>query len=790
MVLTIKFRFLQAMFRSILISFVRQFNRNLSLSIISVSGLVIGLTVSILIFLWVTYELSYDRYHPDNERVFAVLSNTTFDGEVETSDEVPIELTDFLMVNVPEVESATRVDGTRGYLGYGDKSVNKSGAYADADYFRVFNVRIVSGSSANLLPDKNSIVISEEIAHLLFEDGDALGKVVSLDLKKEFKVTGVFAGFPVNSTMNAIHYVLPFYSRQRDPEDWRPTYVKLNAATSSQVVEQRIDSKFNELFEEKNTSSLLFCLTDWRLHWSFENGKVSGGRIFYVVVFSITALFILIMACVNYMNISTAGAAKRAREIGVRKVTGATRPALIRLFIFESFAITFLAACASLLLSYFLLPVFNQMAGVELVFSITDPVLVIGLSGITMFTALLAGSYPALLLSALKPAVVLKGSVYSALTGAGLRRSLVAFQFTLSVILIFCTLIIQQQIDLMLKKDLGFDKNNVLIIDVDQQSSIPLNSFKSQLTEGPVVLSAGVGDSSPIEINGAGEVKWVGKAGEQTLSFNGASCDDGYLQTIGLEIVQGRNFSPDVPSDSINFIITQKGAELLGFKDPIGQTIRFDMYHPHDGKIIGVIKDFYNEDIHVLTNPVVFSYQKEKQGARVFVRYQEGKLDDALNHIKAVFNEFQPGVHMRYGFLDRDFENQFYQERLFRKFSVCFTIIGVALACLGLLGLTMFSTQRRAKEIAVRKVLGATIVQIMVLLYQDFGKPIMISLLVAFPIAYYLTMHFLETYPFRIDISILSFIIVGLIMIGVVILTVSFQSLQAAIKNPVDSLKE
>jgi putative ABC transport system permease protein len=773
------------MFHSILITTLRQFTRNLSFSVISISGLVVGLTTSILVFLWVAFELSYDQQDPSNDRTFTILTNTSLEGEIETSDEIPNSMTDFLATNVPEVESVTRIDGTRSVLTHGNKSASKYGQYADAEYFKVFNARIIAGNQENPFPDNNSIFLSERMAGLLFDDGDALGKVISVDNKTDFKVTGVFADFPANSSFNAVQYVLPFYSRSRDAEDWRPTFIKLHDASSQLRVQKKLDSKLTEVLGEGSTTTLLFCLTDWRLHWSFENGKVSGGRIVYVIIFAITALFILIMACVNYMNIATAGAAKRAREIGVRKMTGATRATLIRQFMVESLAMTFAAAVVSLCFAYLLLPLFNQLIGEELSLTLSDPILLTGLFGITLFTGLLAGSYPALLLSSLKPAIVLKGNLYSGLTGAGLRKALVIFQFTLSVMLIFCALVMQEQIEFMLKKDLGFDKNNVLIID----EGIPLNSFKSEALANPTILSVGVSDSSPIEINGAGEVHRPGNPNDQPLVFNGSSIDEDFLPTIGLEFVQGRNFSPTIPSDSVNFIITQSGADLLGFQDPIGQTVKFNMYHNYEGKIIGVIKDFHNEDIHIPTKPVIFSYRRPENSARIFVRYQAGELDAALGHIKSVFDKFQPGVPMQYGFLDQDFENQFYQEKLFRKFTICFTVIGVAIACLGLLGLTMFNAQRRTKEIAIRKVLGATISQIMTLLYREFGKPVMISFLVAFPMAYFLMMRFLETYPFRVTISVFAFAIVAVVMIGIVILTVSFQSFKAAVKNPVDSLK-
>lgn len=772
------------MFRSMLLIGLRQFSRNTSVSLISLIGLIVGVTVGILTFFWIAYEVRYDRYHPDNDRVFTILSNNELDGEIDTSDEVPVQLIEFLKTEVPEVQLVTRVDGTRAQISYKEKVVNRYGAYADVDYFDVFAVPVISGNRKTLLSNPASIALSERMAVLLFGSTDVIGKTVSVDSKMDLIVTGVFKELPFNSSMNYVHYVMPFNVQQRDPAEWRPVFVKLNGAGAKLAVEKKVNAKLNALFPDDNISSLLFCMTDWRLHWSFENGKVSGGRVTYVAVFAITALFILLMTCVNYTNIATAAAVKRAREIGVRKISGATRGNLIRQFIFESVVSAFIATGISVFAAYLLLPAFNQLMGVSIVFSFTDPLLVAGLISISLFTGLAAGSYPAFLLSSLKPAEVFKANPLSALTGATFRKSLVVFQFALSIILIFSAFVLSQQIDFMLKKDLGFDKNNVLIIDSYPNGSIA--SFKSELITSSAIVSVGVSDSSPIEINGGAEVQ-VG--GSQPLVFNGASCDDGYLSAIGLKFVRGRGFSTTDLADSNNFIITQKGADLLGFEDPIGQRLKFPMYHNQEGKIIGVIKDFHNDDIHLAANAVIFSNQKQRPG-RIFVRYKQGMLNEALNHIKAVFAKFQPGEPINYGFLDQDFENQFNQERQFKKFSISFTVVAVGIACMGLLGLTIFNAQRRTKEIAIRKVLGATIGQIMNLLYRDFGKPLGAAFLVAFPVSYFVMNQFLESYPFRITISFFVFVIVALIMIGVVIFTVSIKSFQAAVKNPVDSLKE
>jgi putative ABC transport system permease protein len=777
------------MLQSIFALALRKFLKNLSLSLINLSGLVIGLTTTILIFIWVTYEFGFDRYHPDNERVFAVLMNETVEGEIETYDETQVPLSD-LTDAIPEIEAITRIDNTRVLINYDKKSVQKYGMYADASYFNVFSPTLVSGERAHPFPDNNSIVISSRLAQLMFGDNnDAIGKILTVDVKNSFKITAVFSEFPDNSSLSHYEFILPFHAKRRNAGEWQNYYVKLNDAHARDRVQSKIDPKIATFLGNTNTRSFLFCLTDWRLHWNFQNGRVSGGRIIYVIIFIVTAIFILLMAIMNYVNISTAGAAKRAREIGVRKMTGATQRILVRQFMIESLCITFIASLLALGATYLLMPLFNEITGSRLLIRLTNPALLTGLFSISIFTGLLAGCYPAFLLASLNPAAVLKGNSNSVLTGGKLRKTLVVFQFTLSVILIFCAVVVHQQTNYLLKKDLGYDKHNVINIWLQPEYSVPLQSFKTEILTHSSVLSAGLGGASPMEINGYAEVRWPEKSGTAPVLLNGVSSDFDMLPTLKLEFVQGRNFSNELPSDSSAFIITQKAADLLGFKDPIGQTITYTMFGEQQGKIIGVLKDFHNDNIHAPINPVIFTVGTKSDLNNLFVRYQDGKLEEALAHIKTVFSKFHPGIPLHYSFLDSDFEDQFYREKLLGNLSSFFTIVAIALAALGLVGLTMFNTQRRTKEIGVRKVLGASVLQVQITLVKDFFMPVAISFLLAFPIAYWLMERFLASYPSRIATPIFLLLVVGLFMSGFVLLAVSVQSLRTATKNPIDSLK-
>ncbi len=778
-----------AMMSSIIKLVFRNFSRNLSYSFIAMSSLVVGITTSILMFVWVGYEYGYDSSLPDRERIYALMTNDLVEGEIVTQEGNTAKLMDFFTHELQEIESATRIKNAQGVLANGEKSVQKEGVYADTSFFAVHPSFLLSGDAAKPLPDNHSIAISKKLADLLFVNADALGKTIIIDHKNEFIVSSVYTPFPDNSSFNYINYVLPYHSELRAADEWVNYDLKLYDPASREKVEKQIDKKFSELFNNNNSKAFLISLEDWRLHWNFENGKISGGRIEYIIIFSITGIFILIMACINYMNISTARATKRTREIGVRKMTGATQQVLIRQFMTESMMLTSIASLISLLLAYMLLPFFNQLIRTNLSISFADPILWIGLLCISVLTTVMAGGYPAFLLSSFKPAVVLKGNLYSGLSGAGLRKTLVIFQLALSVIIIFCALIMWQQTDYLLKKDVGYDKHRVINIWLDGVQRNALDNLRSSILTDTSIEAAAISGASPMEVNGYAECNRVASPFSSPLLFYGANIDANVLSTLNFKIAQGRNFSSEMASDSSNFIITQKAADLLGFDNPIGERISYNMFGQQKGEVIGVINDFQNDDIHTAEKPVVFAFGKREDHGNLLVRYQEGKLEESVSHIKAVFEKFQPGIPVNYSFLDTDFEDQLYREKQLGNMSAWFTVIAITIACLGLFGLVMFTTQRRTKEIGIRKVLGATVRQVVVMLCRDFVSPVLYSLGLALPISYFLMQKFLEGYPSHIAISINSFAFVGTTMVLLVLITISYQSLKAARQNPTESLK-
>lgn len=762
--------------------------RNLNYSLITTSSLVVGITTSLVIFTWATFELSYDRQDPDANRVFVVMSNEQLDGVVETQSETYAPLMDALVNEIPEVDAVTRIDNTGEQLTYAGKSVGREGAYGDPDFFSVFQTTQLEGT-LDALADKTSIAISDELAALLFNNLPAVGKVITLGKRGDYKVAAVYKSYPKNNSLHYVHFVLPYDALPRDPEEWVGYYVKLNQAESRTSVEKKIDANFKEFFGHDRITSMLFCLTDWRLHWNFENGKVSGGRIVYVVIFCLLGFFILMMGCVNYMNIATARAARRAKEIGVRKMTGAGRGTLIRQFLGESTMLSIVAAALSLLLSYLLLPMAREFTGSPLVLSMTDPMLWIGLIAITGFAGLFAGSYPAFLLSALKPATVMKTHDHAVFTGAALRKSLIVFQFVLSIVMIFGAMVVWQQTDYLLRRDVGYDKHNVINVWLPGDGTLPLEAFRNDVLGSPAVVSAAYGGASPMEVNGYAQVKWAGMPTDREVYFYGASAGFDMISALGLKLLQGRDFSRDRISDSANFVITKMAAEALGFENPVGQQITYTMFGERTGEIIGVIDDFTHNDIHLPMEPVVFCVGRTTELYNLFVRYRDHQAKDALEHVKKQFARFQPGVTLSYSFLDEDFENQLYNEVFLGRLSLVLTGVAIAIASLGLLGLTLFNAERRTKEIGIRKVLGASVAQVIFLLNREFITPLLISFAIAFPAGFYLMSAYLEGFPFRVSFDVFSFAWVALAMIALVTCAASLLSYRAATSHPAKTLK-
>lgn len=796
------------MLRNYFSTALRNFLRHPVYSFINVSGLVLGLASTTFIMLWIMDELNYDRYHPENDRVFRVMWNQRFsDGRITTEPWTSGLLAPAMKDQIPEVEKATRLAWSEVKLfQYDNKIGYESGNYADEDIFAVLNLKLLEGDPERALPNSNSVGISKKLARKFFNEAPAIGKVFLIDNKTDLVVTAVFEDLP-ESTTEKLEFILPFeiYIQSEhgslvdyDGSGWQSTLVKLNDKNKQSVV----DLKMAELVKKTEPPSddtpppppFLFSMERWRLYDSFVDAQQSGGRINYVIAFGVLAFFILSIACVNFTNLCTARAANRAKEVGIRKAAGASQKMLVKQFLVESILLSFLSLLISCLLVYLLLPLFNGIVQKQLYFDLFNPVLFFSLTGIALFTGIVAGSYPAFFLSSFKPASVLKGNLQSTYKGVGLRRTLVVFQFSLSLIIIVSAFIINDQISFLRNKNLGFDKNNVIIIRSAEALFERYETFRNDMLVNRSIKSVAIGDAHPMEINGAGYYDWKGKSDTDDRYFNQAHCDYDYLSTLGFTFIQGRNFSRDFPADSSNYIVTKAAADHMGFANPIGEYISIhEDDRDYKGQIIGVIDDFHNLSIKETWQPTVFALGRAGKNfgrwSSIFVRYEPGQLDLALEHIGKVYSKSSPDFPLQYGFVDEDFQKQFKTESTVMNLAFCFTVLAIGISCLGLFGLSAFAAEKRAKEIGIRKVLGASVSQLVVMLCSDISRLMLFAILIGTPISYWIMSSFLETYPYHTQLTLVLFAIPAIALLLLSLSVVSLQSGKAAVRNPIEVLR-
>jgi len=791
------------MLRNYLTTGLRNFLRHPIYTAINVLGLVLGLACSIFIFLWVKDELSYDHYHKDNDRVFKVMENEIFsDGRITTDQFSPGILAETMMAEFPEVEETSRVAWSEVILfRFGEKANYEFGNYADKSIFNVLNLPLAEGDPNNALPDNESVAISKKMAVRYFNNTSALGKIFRLNNESDVKITAVFEDLPKNST-EEFDFILTFDRQLKqnkvditkwDNEGWLITFLKLKDSNMKLQVDEKIKDLMKKHNEGFHPELFLLQMSDWRLRKNFVDGKQSGGRINYVISFSLVAILILVIACINFMNLSTARSANRAHEVGIRKVAGASRRMLIRQFMTESIGLSLLSLVIALLLVHLLMPIFNDFTEKKLTINYLDPIISGSLIGITLLTGIVAGSYPAFFLSSFRPASVLKGNLQSVFSGSDLRKVLVVFQFGLSMIIIICTLVVNDQITYMRNKNLGFDRKNVLEIRTNPEILKSYQVFRNEVLQNPIITSIAIGAANPMEINGSASFYWQGKSSDDDTYFNVADCDFDYLATLGFTIVEGRNFSRDFPSDSNSFIVTEEVVRRMGFANPIGQRLKGG---DEDGLIIGVIKDFHNLGIRQTIQPTVLTLGNSDTSdadfgswATIFLRYEPGKLTEALEYVRGVSKKISLPFPIQFDFVDQDFERQFRIEIMTAKLSTGFTILAIIISCLGLFGLALFSTERRVKEIGVRKVLGASVSGLTVLLCKDFVRLVLYAIILGSPIAYYIMQQFLAQYPYHTQIDFSMFVIPALAMLFISLSIISYQAIKAALGNVVDALR-
>ncbi|WP_222930347.1 ABC transporter permease [Larkinella punicea] len=776
----------------------RNLIRNQAFSAINIAGLALGMASSLLIFLWIQDELRIGTHYPNAAHLYRVMEHEITDGQIVTDDNTPGILADELKKQFPEVVYAAGFSGGEDHvLSVGDKVARQSGCFVGTDWLTMYSIPLVAGSVKTALNSPTSLVISKKLAEIYFGNAQAaLGKSIRFDNRNDYQVTAVFENQPAHSP-DQYDFLLNWEGYlKREP--WLNKWDNYGPGTRLQLRADadpnRLNAKLKTFLKGRNKDigpnfnieMFLQPETEAFLYSNFKNGHRDGGRIDYVRLFIIVAVFVLFIACINFMNLATARSVKRAREVGVRKVVGAERSSLIGQFMGEAMLLTTLSLGLAVGLVMLVLPVFNQLTEKHLALPVDQPVFWAALVGLLIGTGGVAGSYPALFLSSLNPVRVLKGALRFGASAQLFRRGLVVFQFVLSMLLISGTVVIYQQLRYIQTKNLGYDRENLISIPSEGEIAQKFMLFKAELLQSPGIQAVSSMQTNPLYNGNTTEsVSWTGKDPSAVISFNNTAVGYDFAKTLNVKFIRGRDFSPDFRTDSTNYLINEAAARRMGYKDPVGQPLTF---WNKPGKIVGLIENFHFNSLHDPIKPLIIRLANRPFG-NILIRTQPGQTKQALASIEALYQKLNPKFPFTYSFVDTEYEKLYRSETVVGTLSTLFAVLAIFIACLGLFGLAAFMAEQRTKEIGVRKVLGASVSSIVTLLSQDFLKLVLIAIVIASPLAWYAMNRWLQGFAYKIDIDWWVFALTGLLSVGIALLTVSFQSIKAALMNPVKSLR-
>lgn len=775
----------------------RNLLRNKGFSVINILGLAVGMASAMVILLWIQNEVSYDQFHEKKDRIYEAWNRASFSGALNCWNTTPKVLARTLERDLPEVEQAVRVDWANSRLfSIGEKRLTVEGSIVDSNFLQVFSFPLLKGNAAACLKDMHSVVLTEKLAKKIYGDEDPMGKVIKIDNKENFTVTGIVKDLPTNTRFN-FEYLLPWsYKRFQgdDDEYWgnnsTRTYVLLkpNASEASANAKMKVlKPKYDK--DEKNWEMFIYPMSKWRLYSSFTDGKEDGGgRIEFVRLFGIIATFILLIACINFMNLSTARSEKRAKEVGIRKVVGAKKAGLISQFIAESILLSFLAAVLAIVLVQIALPAFNSLTDKQLSVEYGNIYFWFSALGFIIFTGVLAGSYPAFFLSSFQPVKVLKGTFKKANALVTPRKVLVVLQFTFAIILIICTIIVKQQIDYAQNRETGYNKNNLVYHlftgDIDKNYTL----IKNELLNAGIASSV-TKTSAPLTqswSDGWGQ-EWEGKDPNDKTDFYRYNEDEGLGKTAGLTFVQGRDFDlQKFPTDSTGMIINESALKVMKFKDPLGKIVKDNGTEWH---IVGVIKDFILTSPYEPTKPMLIAGAKAWFQTILIKLNNTNATTDNLKKAEVIFKKYNTEYPFEYKFVDDEYAQKFEDEQRQGTLAALFAGLTIFISCLGLFGLATYMAENRIKEIGVRKVLGASVAGIATLLSKDFLKLVIVSFVIAAPISWWAMNAWLQDYNYRVSIEWWVFAMAGFLSVIIAIITVSYQAIKAAVANPVRSLR-
>ena len=773
----------------------RNLFRNKAFALTNLVGLTIGITCTILILLWVQSELSYDKFQDNYSSIYKVMANRKFNGQVGTDDVMVFPLAPALASAYPQIKKAVVTSGQEPHvLSNGDIKLKKKSYTVSGQFFELFSWKFISGSPASAIVDPTSIVLTRSTAKALFGNKDPLNSTVRMDGNIDFKVSALIEDIPGNSSMN-FDFIIPYdYSLpgvKRNMTEWTNSswnvYLQTAPGTNIQQLEKNInDLKKQHSPDDKTTAYFAFPMSKWRLYSDFKDGKNAGGMIKYVRLFSIIGIIILLIACVNFMNFSTARSEKRAKEIGIRKTLGSRKKQLILQFFFESMILVVAAFILSLALAYLLLPSFNSLTNKNLVLPFNQLFFWLTTLGIIAFTGFVAGSYPALYLSSFNPVKVLKGISLGGKKTVAPRQVLIVAQFAISIILIASTIIIYQQIKYAKHLDMGYNPDNLIMIPTSSATQQNFTVIKQELLQTGVIKGV-TRTSSPIT-----EVwwrnpgpDWADKPANSSFHFAGMSAEVDFVKTMGIRLLAGSDFS-GTPVDSSRMLLNKAAVTLMGLKDPVGMQVG---YNKKTYTISGIIDNVVMESPYKPVEPMMIINFPAYSNSIAIRLNDNVPPQKALSSIEGIFTKYNPAFPFEYQFVDQEFGKKFIAEELINKIINLFAILAIFISCIGLAGLASFTIEKRVREIGVRKVLGASVTQILGLVSKEFLKLVLIAFLIAVPVTWWYMNNWLQNYNYHVSISPWMFLAVGAFTLLLTIAVVSLNALKAAIANPVKSLR-
>ncbi len=778
----------------------RSLKKNRGYSFLNIFGLAIGITCAALIFLWVENEVGYDAVNVKKDRLFIVRENQKYDTYVFTHSSTPGIMAPELQSVLPGIANTCRASegGTTLLFAQGDKSVFATGKYVESSIFSMFTLQFVQGNAASAFSQLYSVVITETAAKKFFgNEKNVIGKALRVDNKQNYIVTGVLKDLPANTSVQ-FEWLMPFkiyFDQSPWLKSWGnnslSTYVELKPGINPEVINKQIHNYIQKHEPASISHLFLFPMTRWHLYDSFKDGKeTGGGQIEYVRLFTVVAWIILFIACINFMNLATARSEKRAREVGVRKVLGALKKSLIAQFIGEAVFMSLVSAFIALLLVSITLPAFNTLVQKQLTLGLNNPYHLLSLLLIALVCGIIAGSYPSLYLSSFNPVSVLKGIKMKDGWAAMVRKGLVVVQFTASIILIISTIIVYQQIQHIKSRNLGFNKDNLLEIGLQGKIAESFDPIKQELLNTGRIENVALADHSIIYGgNNTSGMTWDGKAAGSQVLISQRYVTTEFMETSGLKILDGRNLAATDTGRPIRMVITQSFAKLMGKGSAIGKTVHYEG-DTTKATVIGVVNDYVYGNMYGKPDPVMFFATAPKNAAVMYVRIKpQGDIQKSLAAIQGILKKYNPAYPFDYRFVDDQFNQMFLSEMLVSKLSRVFASLAIIISCLGLFGLAAYTAERRTKEIGIRKVLGASVASVTTLLSKDFLILVIISCLVAFPLAYVKMYTWLKGYQYHIDIQWWVFAAAGFTAIVIALVTISFQSIKAALMNPVKSLR-